>query len=470
MRTFGKAGQPSWVKPPCLCSVAVVMVFTMGMLIAPLMRLSRKVISADDPSTQLVSWVESSNNQVVEDLPVSGEIPQVTDEVLATISDSKDVTPTIVEEEKDGEVKHVLQLPSQQEKQCNIFEGKWIENHSEPLYQNETCPFLSQGQNCPGNGRSDSGYLNWKWKPTECELTRFDGLAFLELMRGKTLAFIGDSVTRNQYEALMCMLLQVASAKPTGNRKFQRWVFRGYDFKVIRIWSSWLVHVSTDSIDFAPANMTKLHLDILDEKISEFLPMFDVLVLASGHWWPKTAAYIIDGKVVGGQTWWNGTYEKKYDVLAGYGVAMKTALKAIIAYPDYKGLTILRTYSPEHYEGGEWNTGGSCTGKTKPLEESELARNSYADTLYAHQIEAVKEARRIGENATRIRVMDITRAFSYRADGHPGPYRNRNPNKVVERGRNGKPPPQDCLHWCMPGPIDTWNEYLFAMLQREFIP
>lgn len=95
------------------------------------------------------------------------------------------------------------------EKQCNIFEGKWIENHSEPLYQNETCPFLSQGQNCPGNGRSDSGYLNWKWKPTECELTRFDGLAFLELMRGKTLAFIGDSVTRNQYEALMCMLLQV---------------------------------------------------------------------------------------------------------------------------------------------------------------------------------------------------------------------------------------------------------------------
>lgn len=31
-------------------------------------------------------------------------------------ADSKDVTPTIVEEEKDGEVKHVLQLPSQQGK------------------------------------------------------------------------------------------------------------------------------------------------------------------------------------------------------------------------------------------------------------------------------------------------------------------------------------------------------------------
>ena len=93
--------------------------------------------------------------------------------------------------------------------QCNIFEGTWVEDHSEPFYRNETCPFLSQGQNCPGNGRPDNGYINWRWKPTGCELPRFDGIAFLELMRGKTLAFIGDSVTRNQYEALMCTLWQV---------------------------------------------------------------------------------------------------------------------------------------------------------------------------------------------------------------------------------------------------------------------
>lgn len=94
-------------------------------------------------------------------------------------------------------------------KKCNIFDGKWVESDKEPLYRNETCPFLSQGQNCPGNGRPDEGYLNWRWQPTECELPRFDGLAFLEVMRGKTLAFIGDSVTRNQFEALMCALWQV---------------------------------------------------------------------------------------------------------------------------------------------------------------------------------------------------------------------------------------------------------------------
>jgi hypothetical protein len=138
------------------------------------------------------------------------------------------------------------------------------------------------------------------------------------------------------------------------------------------------------------------------------------------------------------------------------------------SFLDCRGLTILRTYSPEHYEGGAWNTGGSCTGKTKPLADAELAKNSYMDTLYGHQIAAVREAESIGENAKRLRVMDITRPFSYRADGHPGPYRNHDPHKRVDRGQDGKPPPQDCLHWCMPGPIDTWNEYLFALLKREF--
>ena len=130
--------------------------------------------------------------------------------------------------------------------------------------------------------------------------------------------------------------IQFDKPKPRGNRNFQRWVFRAYDFNVVRLWSSWLVHVSTDEIDFAPANMTKLHLDTLDEKIAEFLPSFDVVVVASGHWWPKTAAYIVDGKVVGGQSWWNSSSPKQHDVLSGYSVAMKTALKAILATPNYK--------------------------------------------------------------------------------------------------------------------------------------
>lgn len=66
-------------------------------------------------------------------------------------------------------------------------------------------------QNCQGNGRPDKEYENWRWKPAECELPRFDPKKFLELMRGKTLAFIGDSVSRNQMESMLCILWQAST-------------------------------------------------------------------------------------------------------------------------------------------------------------------------------------------------------------------------------------------------------------------
>lgn len=64
-------------------------------------------------------------------------------------------------------------------------------------------------QNCQGNGRPDKDYENWRWRPSQCDLPRFDAKMFLEIMRGKTLAFIGDSVARNQMESMLCILWQV---------------------------------------------------------------------------------------------------------------------------------------------------------------------------------------------------------------------------------------------------------------------
>lgn len=95
------------------------------------------------------------------------------------------------------------------EETCDLFTGAWVEDNSPPLYTNENCPIVTQTQNCPGNGRPDSNYLNWRWQPQGCDLPAFDAKAFLEMMRGKTLAFVGDSVARNQYESLLCMLWQV---------------------------------------------------------------------------------------------------------------------------------------------------------------------------------------------------------------------------------------------------------------------
>ena len=94
---------------------------------------------------------------------------------------------------------------------CELYHGKWFYDPQGPLYTNNSCPVLTQMQNCQGNGRPDKEYENWRWKPSQCDLPRFNAKKFLELMRGKTLAFIGDSVARNQMESMLCLLWQAST-------------------------------------------------------------------------------------------------------------------------------------------------------------------------------------------------------------------------------------------------------------------
>lgn len=200
----------------------------------------------------------------------------------------------------------------------------------------------------------------------------------------------------------------------------------------------------------------------------EYLPRFDVLVISSGHWFAKKSAYILNNSIVGGQPWRSKriAYKMPINNVEALGISTETALTAIASYPNYSGLTILRSYSPDHYEAGQWNNGGSCTGKVRPA--SELVRNGFTDAMHEKQVASFNRVAKKVRNGSRIRLMDITEAFGYRHDGHPGPYWSPDPNKVTRRGPDGRPPPQDCLHWCMPGPVDTWNEILFEIIRREF--
>lgn len=53
-------------------------------------------------------------------------------------------------------------------------------------------------------------FLKWRWKPDGCELPLFDPVAFLEIVRGKSIAFVGDSLARNQMQSLICLLSKVS--------------------------------------------------------------------------------------------------------------------------------------------------------------------------------------------------------------------------------------------------------------------
>jgi hypothetical protein len=92
---------------------------------------------------------------------------------------------------------------------CKLFNGTWIRDLRGPIYNNMTCPTMPDSKNCGKYGKQ-MDYVNWRWMPHGCDMARFEPQLFLNIVQGKTLAFAGDSMGRNQMESLLCLLSQVS--------------------------------------------------------------------------------------------------------------------------------------------------------------------------------------------------------------------------------------------------------------------
>lgn len=349
---------------------------------------------------------------------------------------------------------------------CDYTIGKWVHDKMGPLYNGTTCGTIKEGQNCITHGRPDLGYLYWRWKPRLCKLPRFDPNAFLDFLRNKHLAFVGDSMARNQLESLLCMLSTVSVPnlvyRDGEDNKFRRWHFDAHNVTVSVYWSPFLVKGVEKSKTGPDHN--KLYVDHVDERWAADLDQIDMIVLSLGHWFLHPAVYLEGDSVLGCHycPGLNHTEIGFYDVLRK---ALKTTLKTITERRGSSGDFIdvfLTTFSPSHFEG-EWDKAGACP-KTTPYKEGEKLLEGMDAEMRHIEVEEVELAK---ENAKqfkglRLEALDVTKLSLMRPDGHPGPYMYPNPfaNGVQEHVQN------DCVHWCLPGPIDTWNQILLEVIRK----
>lgn len=92
---------------------------------------------------------------------------------------------------------------------CDIFQGDWVHDVTTPRYTNLTCRTMDNTMNCMKFGRPDIDFMKWRWKPDGCDLPPFDPMVFLDLMKGKSMVFLGDSLGRNHMHSLICLLSSV---------------------------------------------------------------------------------------------------------------------------------------------------------------------------------------------------------------------------------------------------------------------
>lgn len=352
-------------------------------------------------------------------------------------------------------------ISSNQEK-CDLFTGEWIPDPSGPIYSNVTCYAIEDHQNCMRNGRPDSGYLYWRWNPRYCELPRFNPERFLDFMRNKWWAFIGDSISRNHVQSLLCILSQVEQAVEVYHDeeyKSKRWQFPSYNFTLSVVWTPFLLKAEVfEDINGVSSSEIRLYLDELDTKWTEQYKNFDYVVIAGGKWFLKTAIYH-ENNTVKGCHYCPG----KNLTELGFDYAYRKALQLVLSFVtrlDQKAFVFLRTTTPDHFENGEWFSGGTCN-RGVPFKEGEAEMRDVDGIMRDIELEEFEKAAGIGaEKGVNLKLLDTTSLSLLRPDGHPGPYRQFHP---FANDKNAKVQ-NDCLHWCLPGPIDSWNDLVMEMM------
>ncbi|KAJ0811848.1 putative PMR5 domain, PC-Esterase, protein trichome birefringence-like 2 [Helianthus annuus] len=359
-----------------------------------------------------------------------------------------------------GERSQKLRNVSRSFEECDIFDGRWVKDDTKPYYPAGSCPFVDKDVNCHLNRRPDDEFVKWRWQPFGCEIPSMNATDFLERLRGKRMVFVGDSLNRNMWESLVCILRHSLKNKKrvyeiSGRGDFKKrgiyaFRFEDYNCTVDFVSSPFLVRES--SFKGENSSFETLRLDLMDRTTSMYQDA-DILIFNTGHWWTHE-------KTSRGENYYqegNRVYPR-LKALDAYTRALSTWAKWVDKNIDnQKTQVIFRGYSLTHFRGGQWNSGGQCHTETEPI------FNTSQLTNYPSKMRAFDNVLRVIK--TPVIYLNISRLTDYRKDGHPSIYRTKYKSLLLKQQTSAEHA-QDCSHWCLPGVPDTWNELLYASLLK----
>jgi hypothetical protein len=225
------------------------------------------------------------------------------------------------------------------------------------------------------------------------------------------------------------------------------WEFASYDFVLALAWSPFLVRFEQETGE----RPWRIYADEPDGVWVRAARGYDVVVLSMTNWFYRTASYYVGGRRVSTHDAANAS---SVEYLVGIQLVWEAVLSQLVR-SRYPGLVVLRSTSVAHFEGNPWDKGGVCK-KTRPYSDPDgsMPLPWGAQHILDIQKRALHNALLLRGNASRpaLKLLDVTHNTLLRPDAHPSQYRIQSSSE----------PRNDCVHWCMPGAIDSWNQLMLA--------
>ncbi|XWS53543.1 hypothetical protein CRYUN_Cryun10bG0010300 [Craigia yunnanensis] len=266
---------------------------------------------------------------------------------------------------------------------CDIFNGNWVLDDSDPVYLPGSCPDIDDSFNRFKIGRVDFSYVGYRWKPFDCQ------------------------IPRNMWESLVCALRESLKDKRRIFEVSGRSEFRAQGFYSFRIRGDY--KCSTDFIkspflveewkisDKSGIGRETLRLDMIQGSKHRDA---DIIVFNTAKVTSRKAAMAIT----------NWKQKKRLQRHRGHGhnglmlTLIETALGSSLGILSFS------------FQGsGQWDTDGHCHGETEPMaNETSLAPYPWMMSI----LESI-----IAEMKTPVFYLNITKMTAYRKDGHHSIYR-----------------------------------------------
>ncbi|CAI9090183.1 OLC1v1024908C1 [Oldenlandia corymbosa var. corymbosa] len=134
---------------------------------------------SDSPPVYISSLVNDGDPIPSNGTRTSAVAPESSISTEESAAKNGDIAPESSSSREDSDARYG-EGKAKNEGKCNLFNGDWVPHPAGPVYTNETCERIEDHQNCMKNGRPDIG--------------------------NKALALIGDSISRNHVQSIICIL------------------------------------------------------------------------------------------------------------------------------------------------------------------------------------------------------------------------------------------------------------------------